>query len=159
MMRTTLTFLLLLLASAGHTVAQVDSSGARHLQVLAEVGADSANAVSLTGSCGTVLFRPDPILTLDDVTEVAMEQQGTSDGYFVVLRLTDDGSLRLRQETEQLIGRRLGVVYAGELKVAPFVQTPIDSRFPLNGIPMPLAEAEAVTADLNVRIGAADPDS
>lgn len=144
--------LLLLLAAPVSAVAQVDSSGARHLQVLAEVGADSADAVSLTGSCGTVLFRPDPILTLDDVAEVAMEQQGGSDGYFVVLRLTDDGSRRLRQETEQLIGRRLGVVYAGELKVAPFVQTPLDTRFPLNGTPMPLSEAEAVTEDLKARV-------
>jgi preprotein translocase subunit SecD len=158
-MRTTLAYLLLLLASAGHTVAQVDSSGARHLQVLAEVGADSANAVSFAGSNGTVLFRPDPVLTLDDVTEIAMEQKGGSEGYFVVLRLTDDGSRRLRQETEELIGRRLGVVYAGELMIAPFVQTAVEGPFALNGSPMPLAEAEAVTTDLKTRIDAADPDS
>ena len=158
-MRTTVPFLLLLLTSAGNTVAQVDSSGARHLQVLAEAGADSANAVSLAGSHGTVLFRPDPVLTLDDVTEVAMEQKGGSEGYFVVLRLTDDGSRRLRQETAQLIGRRLGVVYAGELMIAPFVQTAVEGPFRLNGSPMPLAEAEAVTADLRTRIDGADPDS
>ena len=158
-MRTIRSFLVLTLATTGIAVAQVDSSGARHLQVLAEVGVDSATAVSLTGSCGTFLFQPEPVLTLDDVAAVLIEQDGQEDGYFVVLRLTDAGSRRLRRSTEQLIGRRLGVVYAGELKVAPFVQTPLDTRFPLNGIPMPQSEAEAVAADLNARIAPADPNS
>ena len=158
-MRAIHAFLFLTLTSATLVSAQIDSSGARHLQVLAEVGVDSTTAVSLTGSCGTFLFQLEPVLTLDDVTEVVIEQHGREDGYFVVLRLTEEGSERLKQETERLLGRRLGVVYSGELKVAPFVQTPLEKRFPLNGIPMPLSEAEAIATDLNTRIGVADSDS
>jgi len=156
-MRTILAILFMVLATADPASAQVDSSGARHLQLLAEVGSDSSSAVTLTGSCGTFQFLRTPVLTLEHVAEVVIEQQGLGEGYFVVLRLTKEGSERLQRETEQLIGRRLGVVYAGQLKVAPFVQTPLSRRFPLNGAPMPLSEAEEVATDLNTRIGDLDP--
>jgi len=158
-MRTILAILFMVLATADLASAQVDSSGARHLQLLAEVGPDSSSAVTLTGSCGTFQFRPTPVLTLEHVAEVVIEQHGMGEGYFVVLRLTKEGSERLQRETERLIGRRLGVVYSGQLKVAPFVQFPLSKRFPLNGSPMPLSEAEEVATDLNARIGTLDPQS
>ena len=155
-MRTVLLGLIAVLTAALPALAQVDSSGARYLQVLEEVGADSSAAVTLSSDCGTYQFASSPVLTLEHVKEAAIQQHGIDGGYFIFLQLTAAGSEHLQRETDRLVGHRVGVILSGQLMAAPIIQVPFSRQFQLNPDALPLAQASELAQDLNARIKTLD---
>jgi hypothetical protein len=151
-MRTVLALLLLIPASAGAGLAQVDTTGANYLQLLPEADSAASSAIAVEGAPGTYWFDPTPVLTLQAVRDAAVEQHGRVEGFVVCLHLTEAGLEALTRHRDRVAGHQVGVIIGGRLMAAPFTLTGGSPQvlFPPAGLSLP--QAMQLVDDLNARI-------
>jgi hypothetical protein len=134
-------------------MAQVPSSGPNYLQVLLQVDSTTRSAIAVEGNAGTYWFDPTPVLTLEQVREVAVEQHGVDGAGFVVsLHLTQTGLEALRRHRDRLEGHRVGVIIGSRLLAAPIILTSGSPQILFSPTALSLSQATELVDDLNARI-------
>jgi len=103
---------------------------------------ESSIVMSLADTEEQVALNREIVLDLSHVDRAYTDGENRPN-YRVVLRFTDEGTKKFRAITRENIRKRIGVIVAGELTIAPYIMVEIrDGRTPIMfGLPEQRADA------------------
>jgi preprotein translocase subunit SecD len=141
------------------TLGQTSDTSKSYIELRAEVLPDQQGVRAYYAVSGErVRLAAEPILDMTHIAEAIVSAQPTprdplsaDSRYGVALRLTPEGARRLARATRAMIGRRIGVLLAGELAMLGVVRAELRGPVPLTEPDLTRQRAEALAADINTR--------